>query len=335
MSSTAIHRAERRAARPRIAVGVAICLSALLSHTASAQCTRENLSSLIDDFLAAISANDPARLSLADDVKYTENGRIMNPGDGFWKTAGEVTFSRSAIDVEECGTLTQAVIEESGAEAPVVYGVRLRLNDNGDLKDIESYIARSTEFFHNPEGVPEEDGDDWAALIEPSERQSREVMIAAADAYFDMFFDPQGTEVPFATPCNRWENGTRTTRGDCSNMGPAGVGGMEMTHRRYPIVDLEAGIVVGFVLFADSLLDLHMFKMRDGLITQIQSVIGPAANPTGWVEQEPGRGGRAGGPGAGGFGGPGSPGGGFGGPGGPGGGAFGGPGGPGGPGVGG
>jgi len=51
------------------------------------------------------------------------------------------------------------------------------------------------------------------------------------------------------------------------------------------------------VLFADSLLDFHMFKMRNGRITQIQSVIGPRANPTGWVEQEAG--GRAGGPGRG------------------------------------
>jgi hypothetical protein len=112
--------------------------------------------------------------------------------------------------------------------------------------------------------------------------------------------------VPFATPCNRWENGTRTTQGDCANMGPAGAGGMQMTHRRFPVVDLEAGIVVGFVLFADSLLDFHMFKVRNGLITQIQSVIGPAANPTGWTEQETGgrRGGgagrRGGGPGRGG-----------------------------------
>ena len=210
-----------------------------------------------------------------------------------------MTFSRSAIDVEQCGTLTQAVMEEDGVDVPTIYGVRLRVNANAELTDIESYIARSTEFAHNPEGVPVEDGDDWEALLEPSERSTREVMIAAANAYFDMFFDPQGTVVPFATPCNRWENGTRTTQGDCSNMGPAGAGGMEMTHRRFPIVDLEAGIVVGFVLFADSLLDFHMFKMRNGSITQIQSVIGPRANPTGWVEQEAGRGGRAGGPGRG------------------------------------
>lgn len=299
MTTTTLRANGQRRSPLRILLGVAVCLSALSSQTAGAQCTRENLSRLVDDFLSALSANDPAGLDVASDLKFTENGRILNLGDGLWRTAGEVTFSRSAIDVEQCGTLTQAVMEEDGVDVPTIYGVRLRVNANAELTDIESYIARSTEFAHNPEGVPVEDGDDWEALLEPSERSTREVMIAAANAYFDMFFDPQGTVVPFATPCNRWENGTRTTQGDCSNMGPAGAGGMEMTHRRFPIVDLEAGIVVGFVLFADSLLDFHMFKMRNGSITQIQSVIGPRANPTGWVEQEAGRGGRAGGPGRG------------------------------------
>jgi hypothetical protein len=290
----------------RIGSCVVLCLTAFLSNAADAQCTRQDLSALIDDYLSALSANAPGQLALASDVKYTENGRIMNPGDGFWQTAGEVTFSRSAIDTEQCGTLTQALVDEDGMDAPTIYGVRLRLNDSARLTDIETYIARSAEFFHNPEGVPAEDGDDWEALLDPAERSSRETLIAAGNAYFDMFFDPQGTEVPFATPCNRWENGTRTTQGDCANMGPAGAGGMQMTHRRFPVVDLEAGIVVGFVLFADSLLDFHMFKVRNGLITQIQSVIGPAANPTGWTEQETGgrRGGgagrRGGGPGRGG-----------------------------------
>ena len=305
MRIAALRRNRRRRSPHPLLLSAAVCLSALLSQSANAQCTRQGLSRLVDDFLAALSANDPTGLAVASDLKFTENGRILNPGDGLWQTAGEVTFSRSAFDVEQCGTLTQAVLEEDGVDVPTIYGVRLRVNDNAELTDIESYIARSTEFAHNPEGVPAEDGDDWEALLEPSERSSREVMIAAANAYFDMFFDPQGTQVPFATPCNRWENGTRTTQGDCSNMGPAGAGGMEMTHRRFAIVDLEAGIVVGFVLFADSLLDLHMFKMRNGMITQIQSVIGPRANPTGWVEQEAagaGRGGRAGGPGRGGAG---------------------------------
>jgi hypothetical protein len=285
-----------------------LCLTAFVSNAADAQCAREDLSALISDYLSALTENAPGRLNLASDVKYTENGRIMNPGNGFWQTAGEVTFTRSAIDTEQCSTLTQALVDEDGMDVQTIYGVRLRLNDSAELVDIETYLARSAEFFHNPAGVPEVDGEDWAALLDPQERTSREDMIAAGNAYFDMFFDPQGTVVPFATPCDRWENGTRTTRGDCANMGPAGAGGMLMTHRRFSVVDLEAGIVVGFVLFADSLLDLHMFKMRNGLITQIQSVIGPAAipNPTGWSEQETdggqagGTGRRDGGPGLGG-----------------------------------
>jgi hypothetical protein len=162
-------------------LSVAICLSALLSQSANAQCTRQSLSRLADDFLTALSANDPARLSVASDLKYTENGRVMNPGDGFWQTAGELSFSRSAIDVEQCGTLTQALMEEDGVDVPTIYGVRLRVNDNAELTDIESYIARSTEFAHNPEGVPAEDGDNWEALLEPAERSSREVLIAAGN----------------------------------------------------------------------------------------------------------------------------------------------------------
>jgi len=270
----------------RIGTCVVLCLAAFLSNAADAQCTRQDLSALIDDYLSALSANAPGRLALASDARYTENGRIMDPGDGFWQTAGDVTFSRSAIDTGQCGTVTQALVDEDGVDVQTIYGVRLRVNDSAELTDIETYIARATEFAHNPEGVPDEDGDDWEALLPPAEQSSRETLIAAANAYFDMFFDPQGTEVPFATPCNRWENGTRTTRDDCSNMGPASAGGMEMTHRRFPVVDLEAGIVVGFVLFADSLLDFHMFKLRNGQITQIQSVIGPRANPTGWSDQE-------------------------------------------------
>jgi hypothetical protein len=295
----------RRTSSRRISLSIAVCLAACLSPAVEAQCTRQDLSTLIEDFLAALSAKDPDQLRFANDAKYTENGRIMNLGDGIWQSAGEVTFSRSALDAEQCGTLTQALIDEDGYATPTIYGVRLRVNENAQLTDIEAYIARSTEFAYNPDGVPAEDGDDWEALLDPGERSSRDVLVAAANAYFDMFFDPQGTEVPFAIPCNRWENGTRTTRDDCSNMGPAGAGGMQMTHRRFPVVDLEAGIVVGFVLFADSLLDFHMFKVRDDLITQIQSVIGPRANPTGWTEQETpaaGRGGgrRGGGPGRGG-----------------------------------
>lgn len=266
----------------RSAIAAAALLTCMMAR--GAECTRAGLAALTDNYLAALAAHNPSTLPLAPTVKYTENSKILKVGEGLWTTAGQVAFQRKLLDTERCGTLVQAVIEEAGMAKPTILGVRLQLAD-GKIGEIESYIARAQEFAHKPEGVALEDGEDWEAIVPQNERTSREAMQAAADAYFVMF-DIPGTQVPFATPCNRYENGTKTTRGDCSNMGPAGGGGLKMTHRRYPLSDLEAGITAGFVLFVNKLSDFHMFKFRNGKITQIQAVVGPATTTTGWEEQE-------------------------------------------------
>jgi hypothetical protein len=259
----------------------------LATTTVMAQdCSRADLAGTVDLYFDALLAHDPVRLPLADDLRFTENGQVTSLTDGFWQTAGRATFRRSLLDTATCGTMTQAVVEENGEEGPAIYGVRLKL-DSGQLTEIETYVARATEFAQNPEGVPEEDGDSWASILPAAERSSRADIVAAGNAYFDMFFDPPNTEVPFRTPCNRRENGTRTTQGDCGNLGPAGAGGMRMTHRRFPLVDEETGTTAGFVLFNDGLLDVHMFKVRDGEITQIQAIVGPSSETTGWEDQEP------------------------------------------------
>jgi hypothetical protein len=40
----------------------------------------------IDQLLAAFIARDRARLPLAPDVRYTENGQTLRLGDGLWGT---------------------------------------------------------------------------------------------------------------------------------------------------------------------------------------------------------------------------------------------------------
>lgn len=270
-----------------LAVCSAIGLLGFAETTAMAQdCGRADLAGAVDLYFDALLAHDPVRLPLGENLKFTENGQVVDVTDGFWQTAGRTTFRRSLLDTATCGTMTQAVVEENGQVGPVIYGVRLKL-DAGQLSEIETYVARATEFAQNPAGVPEADGDTWETILPPGERSSRADIIAAANAYFDMFFDPPNTDVPFATPCNRWENGTRTTQGDCGNLGPAGAGGMRMTHRRFPLVDEETGTTAGFVLFNDGLLDVHMFRVRGGEITQIQAIVGPGSETTGWEDQEP------------------------------------------------
>jgi len=243
--------------------------------TPVAQCTRENLTAAVDAYFHALEARDAASLAVTAGVKFTENGSPLALGEGLWQSAGRSQFRRSVLDTERCGTLTQAVLEENGG--PIIFGVRLGLIE-GKMAEIETYVARSTEFAFNPQGILDGAAQDWEDVLPSEQRSSREELNAAANAYFDLFQD-RATVVPFGTPCDRWENGTQTTSGDCS----AGIpGGLTMTGRRYPIADLERGIAVGFVLFSGSLLDFHMFKLKSGKIHLIQAVVGPRVSSSGW-----------------------------------------------------
>jgi hypothetical protein len=236
---------------------------------------------VIDSYFVAMAAHDPAPLPVVSSLKFTENGQTLELGKGLWQTAGKLEFHRNLLDTERCGTLTQAVLDEKGSR--VIFGLRLKL-DMQKITEVETYVSRSTEFSFMPQGIVSGANQDWEGILPPDQRSTREVLNAAADAYFDLFSNT-ATAVPFDKPCNRWENGTQTTSGDCSTGVP---GGLNMTHRRYPVADLESGIAVGFVLFGGSLLDFHMFKLKSGKIQLIQAVVGPRASASGWPD-EPGR----------------------------------------------
>lgn len=258
-------------------------------------CTRESLRALVEDYFDALEAHDAWQLPLADDVKFTENAEQIEPGEGLWQKAESVRFKRSALDTERCGTNTEAILDEDGE--PIIFGVRLQLVDD-EITEIESYVVRKgtyiaagvLEIFF-PEGVIESDTVDvtdvrWEELVPEDQRSTREELNAIADSYFESF-GPAGHIAPMKNNCFRWEDGWRTTDGDCSAWLPAegqGLGGI--THRRYPIADIEAGIAIGYVLFRDAI-DFHMFKIIDGEIRLIEAVItGYGYESSGWEEQE-------------------------------------------------
>lgn len=77
-------------------VGVVGALAALLTVTEPtaqpaellpARCDRACLASLVERYLDAVVAHDPARLPLSAEVRYTENEQRVPVGDGFWRTA--------------------------------------------------------------------------------------------------------------------------------------------------------------------------------------------------------------------------------------------------------
>lgn len=262
---------------------LAIIFSLTYAVGANAACEREFLKSTVDNYFKALAAHDPKTVAIAKKVKFTEDGIELKVGEGFWKTAGAVEFSRSALDSETCGTVTQALVEENGRT--IIVGVRLKLDDKKQISEIEHIIAREQEFAFRPEGVLLPEYVNWETPLPKTERSSRAAMVAGANDYFDMFVKDADVNSPFSSTCHRWENGTHTTRnGNCS---PRDTGLVIIhPHRRVPVVDRETGVAVAFVFFAGSLPDMHMFKFRNGYIEFAQAVIGPRAESIGWPDDK-------------------------------------------------
>ena len=270
-----------------------VCANTVLAQSRTG-CRREALKDQTAQFLSALEAKKPANLPLSPDVKYTENGKEITVGEGFWKTAGKMLLKRTVIDADRCGTHTQAVLEENGKQ--VIYGVRLGFDKSNkkNIAEIESFVAREGDFLFNPKGVLETRNQDWEGVIPREERSSRLGMVAAADDYFELFRKNPDVHVDFAKDCNRWENGTLTTgrRKDGASLSDepgrqcSPVGLQTLTHKpRRFLVDREAGVVVAYLLFSSALPDFHMFRMRNGKIELMQVVVTSGSPTMGWPDE--------------------------------------------------
>src|SRR5271155_4140740 len=55
-----------------------------IAQAAGTTCDRACLEGFIDQYLAALVAQDPSKLPLAKNARYTENGQELKLGDGMW-----------------------------------------------------------------------------------------------------------------------------------------------------------------------------------------------------------------------------------------------------------
>ena len=108
-----------------VAAAMALSVSAQ-SQTQSGSCTRDSLRATIANYFRAVETHDMSALPTAANLRITENGQEIKPGEGFFKTGGKTQLERHLIDTERCGTVTEAVADETvnGATKLVVMGVR-------------------------------------------------------------------------------------------------------------------------------------------------------------------------------------------------------------------
>jgi len=265
---------------------LAAVMAALAVPAHAQTCTRDNLKTFVANYFKAVETHDMSALPTAPNLRITENGAETKPGEGFVKTGGKATILRSLIDTERCGTLTQALVDEtiSGTTQPTIFAVRLKVTA-GKVSEIEALMARKAGTaagglnFYDPVALLATKDQDWTTPLPKDKRLTRAYMNEQANKYFSGFAaDPQ--DLPnFATPCHRWEGGVQTTvkNPSCSPKGLV----LTHTHRRFPVTDTEVGITAGFINFGQNLPDVHMFKFNDeGKVVWIQAVFGGRVDAT-------------------------------------------------------
>jgi hypothetical protein len=183
-----------------------------------------------------------------------------------------------------------------GTVRPILFAARLKV-EKDKVSEVETIVARENEFMFNPEVVLATKDQDWDTILPPEKRTPRKVLADAANNYFALFAEGSTVSVPFAEVCDRWENGFLTTGQDhdCSPVTFRKRIGVSMDHGpRRVLVDTEKGISIGFMMFGggasankdnptgSGLVDCHMFRMRDGKVDLIHSIVGPRAQTAGW-----------------------------------------------------
>jgi hypothetical protein len=245
----------------------------LLSPTASfgqVACTRDGLQAATNLYIEAQTKGDTSGLPLATGLAYIENMQVVDIKSGVIQKPLKIDFHRTLIDPATCQTFTEVIVTDK--THPYVLGTRLRVNHD-KIAEIESMVTQQGDWLFNADNyIKWSPNEDWGE-IPAAQRDSRDTLVAAANAYLDAFLEKQIDLVPWGYPCERTEGGIRTGKGlptdSCSVGVPAGV---NIVARRF-VVDETIGAVVAFCTFGvGGLPDTHLFRVEKGKLRYVHTL---------------------------------------------------------------
>lgn len=264
----------------RITLMWIVLTAALLAPTAGfaqISCSREGLQRTVDLYITAQTRGDTSGLPLAAGLGYMENAAPANISNGLIKTPMKIDHHRSLFDTATCQTFTEVIVTDK--EHPYVFGTRLRVNHD-KIAEIE-IIWTTTGYwgFSADDYMKYSSAEKWDA-IPANKRDTRDTLVAAANAYLDAFLEQKKDLVPWGYPCNRTEGGSmHTGRGAADDSCDVGVpSGVNIANRRF-VVDETIGSVVAFCTFgagnaagAGGAPDSHLFRVENGKLRYVHTV---------------------------------------------------------------
>ena len=275
----------------RMLLVLLIAAAASPAFAQSNACDRACLEGTVDKFLDGFIKHDPKAVPLARNIKYTENGQRLEPGDGSWRTmVGRGTYRLFVVDVPAgqvafIGTLREDDRQKKDGTA-VLVALRLKVQ-NQQIAESELLVVRNEMAALNCEKLGQPNHL-FLEDVPASERMSRGDLVKIANMYFSGMQRNDGKGVyPFTDDCDRFENGRPTTnvppkpgeprddpktaRGYSSQWGcrEQFESGMlyfvsRIRDRRYVAVDQERGLVFGFAFFDHMGGDTRQFTTPTG-----------------------------------------------------------------------
>lgn len=256
----------------RVAMKWIVLSGALLAPAGFAQisCTRDGLQAATNLYLAAQTKGDPSGLPLAQGLAYMENQQLADIKTGVIQKPVKMDFHRTLIDTATCQSFTEIIVTDKAH--PYVLGTRLRVNHD-KIVEIESMVTQEGDWLFNADNYMKwSPGEDWGTIPAP-QRDTRDTLVAAANAYLDAFLEQKLDLVPWGYPCNRTEGGLRTGKGDPKDGCEVGVPmGVNIVARRF-VADETIGAVVAFCTFGvGGLPDTHLFRVERGKLRYVHTL---------------------------------------------------------------
>jgi hypothetical protein len=256
------------------AVGACVLFISPAGHAQEAsQCDRACLRQALDTYLAAVFKHDVAAAKLSGDHYSTLNTAVVKNGEGFWKDVeGYGSLQRRYFDPANGAAAFLGLLKQKGKD--VVSSVRVK---------IEGGKVTQAEWFMQPEvdpqrliGYPPPEGS-----LPTSERSSRFYLVAMANNYFQSGVNHDASWLPTDLRCkdpepNPMRSALRHADLCHDNFGIYKNITKDLAFRRFPLVDEEAGVVLGAAIWVrfpgvtrkDNMVNEY-FQVRNGTFTYI------------------------------------------------------------------
>ena len=195
--------------RKFLGVAAAILLSAAATGASAATkataCDEACLKGYMDRYLGALVANTPKALPFAANLKYTENGARIAPGEAIWVTfTGLGKYRHDFYDTTTGGVASYVSMTEN--DQPGLLSIRLKVAA-GKITEVETIVSRSNRNAERMATIDASWREVWDRKEPEGKRLTRQQLIDGAINYMRSIAYHEGKRGNFHSDCLRVENG--------------------------------------------------------------------------------------------------------------------------------